>query len=60
MGDSNIPMTSPEEAAYLIIEAIKKEKWKIYVGKDSKFMNFLYKLNAKKAIGYINKLMNKR
>ena len=28
MGDSNIPMTSPEEAAYLIIEAIKKKNGK--------------------------------
>ena len=57
--DSGISMTSPEEVAYQIINAIEKEIWKVYVGKDAKFMNFLYKLNPKKAIKYINKMMNK-
>ena len=57
--NSNIAMTSPEEAAHKIIKAIENETFKIYIGKDSKFMNFIYKLNPQKAIKYINKLMNK-
>ena len=57
--NNNILMTSAEEAAFKIIDAIKKEKWKIYIGRDAKFMNLIYKVNACKAIKYINKLMNK-
>lgn len=57
--DSNVKMTSAEDAAYQIIEAIEKERWKIYIGSDAKFMNFIYKLNPRKAIKFINKMMNK-
>ncbi len=50
---------SAEKAAAIIIKAIEKNKFKVYVGKDSKFMNFLYKINPKGAIKFINKQMKK-
>lgn len=46
------------EAAKTIIEGIEKNKFKLFVGSDSKFMKLLYKLNSKKAIDMINKKMN--
>ena len=52
-------MLSAEEAASSIIKGIEKNKFQLYVGGDSKFMNFLYKLNPKNAIKMINKQMAK-
>ncbi|MDD2409130.1 MAG: SDR family NAD(P)-dependent oxidoreductase [Bacilli bacterium] len=54
-----IKMLSASEAADKIIKVIEKNKFKLYLGNDSKFMNFMYKLNAKAAIKLINKLMKK-
>ena len=50
-------LTSPEETAYLVIDGIEKNKFKVYIGSDAKFMKFIYKLSPKKAIDYINKKM---
>lgn len=50
-------LTSAEEAAKEIINGITKNKFRIFIGSDSKFMNFIYKLNSKKAISFINKKM---
>ena len=54
---SSIPMLSASDAADQIITGISKNKFKIFVGKDAKFMRLLYKLNSKKAIDFINKKM---
>ena len=54
-----IKMLPASEAADKIIKVIEKNKFKLYLGNDSKFMNFMYKLNAKAAIKLINKLMEK-
>lgn len=58
-GDTKMKMLNPDKAASQIIDAINKNKFKAYVGSDSKFMNFLYKLNDKFAIKYIVKMMSK-
>lgn len=50
---------SASKAAHIIIRGMEKNKFKIYVGKDSKFMSFLYKVNSKGAIKFINKMMKK-
>lgn len=50
-------MTSPEETAREIVNGIEKNKFQLYIGSDSKFMNFIYKLNPKGAIKFINKKM---
>lgn len=50
---------SANKAASIIIKSIEKNKFQVFVGSDSKIMNFMYKFNAKGAINYINKMMAK-
>jgi short-subunit dehydrogenase len=47
----------PEEAAAAILKGIEKDKFRILVGSDAKFMNFLYRLSPKFATRYIAKQM---
>ncbi len=54
---SNYKMTTPEEAASIILTGIKKNKPRILVGKDAKFMDFLSRLAPVKASQYITKMM---
>lgn len=58
-GDSSYKMLSSEKAANEIIEGMENNKFQLFVGSDSKMMHFMYKMNPKKAIGYINKMMQK-
>lgn len=58
--NSKIKMLSPEKAAFEMIKGMEKNKFKLYVGSDSKLMNFMYTLNAKIAIKFINKMMSKQ
>jgi len=44
-------------AAKIILAGIESNKFQIFVGQDSKFMNLLYKLNPKFATNYIAKQM---
>lgn len=48
-----------KDAAKAIIKGIEKNKFQLYVGSDSKMMHMMYKMNPKKAISYINKMMAK-
>ena len=56
--DSSFKLLSPVVGANEIINGIKKNKFKIFLGNDSKFLKFLYKINSIWAIRYINKKMN--
>lgn len=56
--NSSFKMLSPETGASEIIKGIKKNKFKLFLGSDSKFLKILYKLNSIWAIRYINKKMN--
>jgi short-subunit dehydrogenase len=56
---SKIKMLAADEAARQIIKGIEKNKFKLYVGSDSKMMNLMYKFNDKSAIKFINKMMQK-
>ena len=56
--NSSFKMLSPEIGAKEIIKGIKKNKFKIFLGSDSKFLKFLYKINSIWAIRFINKKMN--
>ena len=56
--ESNFKLLEPNIAACKIIEAIEKDKFKLFLGQDSKFLKILYKINSKWAISYINKKMN--
>ncbi len=53
MDSSNFPMLSAEEAANIILNGIEKKKYQIFTGKDSKFMNILYRLSPKFATNFI-------
>jgi short-subunit dehydrogenase len=55
--DSSFKMLPAKTAAKLIIKGIEKNKFKLYVGTDSKIMNFLYTFNSKSAIKMVNKKM---
>lgn len=56
--ESNFKMLSAADAAAEIIRGIENNKFKLFLGNDSKFLRFLYKINSKFAIGYINKKMS--
>ena len=57
--NSGMKMLPANDAAKQILDGIEKDKFKIYVGNDAKFMNFLYTLNSKKAIKFMKKMMTK-
>jgi NAD(P)-dependent dehydrogenase (short-subunit alcohol dehydrogenase family) len=46
-----------DKAAEIIVDAIEKDRYSVHVGSDSKFMDFLYRLNPKGAAGFIYKQM---
>jgi short-subunit dehydrogenase len=50
-------MVTAEDAAKQILDGIEKEKFRVMIGKDSKIMDFLYRLNPKRAVGMITKQM---
>lgn len=52
-----IPMLSPEEAAKIILDGVEKNKFQIFTGKDSNFMNMLCRLNPRFATNFIAKQM---
>ncbi len=49
--------TAVDAAGEMIIDAIEKNKFSVYIGNDAKLMNFLYRLAPKWAGGFINKQM---
>ena len=56
--ESPLKLLEADVAAYKIIEAMEKNKFKLFLGNDAKFLRFLYKINSKFAISYINKKMS--
>jgi short-subunit dehydrogenase len=54
---SDFPMLSAEEAAGIILDGIEKNKAQIFTGKDSRYMNILYRLNPVFATNFIAKKM---
>lgn len=54
---SKIPTQAPEKVANLIIKAIEKNQLQVFAGKDSKFMNKLYRLSPSYATNFIAKQM---
>lgn len=56
--NQKIPMLSAEEAAQEIIRGVEKNKVQIFLGKDSKFMNLLYRLRPVFATDFIAKKMS--
>ena len=56
--DSKFKLLEANVGAAKIISAMEKNKFKLFLGNDAKFLRFLYKLNSKWAISFINKKMN--
>ena len=50
-------MTQPDDCAEQIIHGMEKNKFQLYVGKDSKMMKFMYRMSPKRAIAFIVKMM---
>ena len=57
-GGSSMKLLEADVAAAKIIDGIEKNKFKLFLGSDSKFLRLLYKINSKSAIKFINKKMN--
>ena len=55
--ESNFKLLGADVAAAQIIAGIEKNKFKLFLGTDAKFLRTLYKINSKWAISYINKKM---
>ena len=56
--ESNYKMLEADVAAAQIIDGIEKNKFKLFLGSDAKFLKFLYKINSKWAISFINNKMS--
>lgn len=70
MGNSGLPvddkpiskaqasmLTSASKAAEIIISGMESDRYRILVGKDSKFLDFYYRLNPKSAAAFISSKM---
>jgi len=49
VNNNSYKMLSPNEAAAMIINGLEKNKYRVLAGNDAKIMDFLYRLNPKKA-----------
>ena len=56
--NTKMKLLEPDIAAHQIIQAMEKNKFKLFLGSDSKFLKILYKINSKFAISFINKKMS--
>lgn len=54
---SEFKMLSSEKAAEIIVNGVERDAYRILVGSDAKFMDFLYRLNPKFAAEFIYKKM---
>lgn len=50
-------LLTPNRAAKLIIKCIEKNKFRMFIGKDAKLFNILYKFNPKLAIKLMKKML---
>lgn len=51
--ESSIKPLAPEKAAAIIVDAIEQDRYSVLVGSDARFMDFIYRLNPKRAAGFI-------
>jgi short-subunit dehydrogenase len=48
-----MPMLSAEKAAGMIVDAMEADRYRILVGKDARFMDFIYRLHPERAARFI-------
>jgi short-subunit dehydrogenase len=51
--NKSVKVLSAAKAAQIIIEGMEQNKYRVLVGKDAKFLDLIYRLNPKKAAGFI-------
>lgn len=49
----SFPTTSAEDAAQIIIDGMERDAFQVYVGRDAKMMNLLYRLSPKRATRFM-------
>jgi short-subunit dehydrogenase len=49
----SFPSTSAQDAAEIIINGIERDQFQVYIGKDAKLMNFLYRVSPKRATRFM-------
>lgn len=52
-------LTTPSKAAEIIIDGMEKDRYRVLVGSDAKFLDFYYRFNPKSAAAFINKMMKR-
>lgn len=50
---SSFKMTSADDAAQIIIDGIERDAFQVYVGRDAKMMNLLYRLSPRRATRFM-------
>jgi len=55
--EKSMKILSPTKAAEIIVEGMQSDRYRVLVGKDAAFMDFMYRLNPKRAARFINKKM---
>jgi len=55
--ESSFKPLPADKAAQIIVDAIEQDRYSVFVGSDAKFMDFIYRLNPKRAARYIYKQM---
>jgi short-subunit dehydrogenase len=48
---------APEKAAQIIIDGIERNRYRVLVGSDSAFMDFIYRVSPERAANFIFKQM---
>jgi len=48
---------SPAKAAQIIVDGMENDRYRVLVGKDAAFMDFIYRVNPSRAARFINKKM---
>lgn len=54
---SSFPMLTAQQAAEQIVRAMEQNRYQAFVGRDSAFMNLLYRLNPKGAVEFLTRQM---
>lgn len=56
-GESSFKMLAPSKAAQIMVNGIEQDRYRILVGQDASFMDFLYRFNPQYAAEFIYKQM---
>jgi short-subunit dehydrogenase len=52
-----MPMLSAEKAAEMIVDAMEADRYRVLVGQDARFMDFIYRLHPERAAKFIREKM---